>query len=813
MGGRAVTGAVWMRARSELRARWRAMLSAGLLCGLFGAAVLAMLAGAERTVNAYPGFLERHKAHDLLVDDLSFFTEIFWSPDFEALARLPYVEAAVPFTVGGFAGAGEGDFPDGVFMTGSTDPGYGRTIQRPLVVEGRLPDPDRANEISVPYFADGEPGRLHVGQTVTLVVGEEKVALTVVGKTVFPGEIPPEGEFGWAVSVTRAFLDRFGERMDFNVRAMLLRFRERGDIAQFQRDLRGLTGGKILSPDAQATHARAVEGSANLQASALRLLALFTALTGAMIVGQLLARETALASEDASVLRALGFDRWQLFRLGLVRMAPAAVTAGILALLLAWVASPIFPRGTIRTVAATRVLVFDVATLGIGALLVVTVVMLLVMIPAWRSALAFRRVESTARPSRIASAMAATRVSVPAVAGARLALERGRGRTAVPVFSSLIVVSLGVAAFVAATTFATSLDYMLGQPRLQGTTWDDVVSTIDETLPIEGQRSQEAAAALAADPDVEAVAFADTGIPMRLFTEKGPPLGVTVGGLSIQNLKGSMFSPVVAGHAPQAPDEVVLGPRMIRELGIKFDPDRPATVDIALEGTEYLRVKFRVVGQGVIPPLGNFGELGFGVMLGVEDHLQGATLDPSLIPTATDLLVRWRPGIDPEDVLARYEAEFPNLGMGEGIGTGKFADAVSFGGVKGAPFVVGGVLAALGAAALAHVIVTAIRRRRRDVAILKTIGFVRGQARRVVAWQATFTVLVATAIGMPLGVIGGRTLWIQVADGLGVIASPQIAGAVLLLVVPAVIVLANLIAAWPARTASRTPPALVLRTE
>jgi ABC-type lipoprotein release transport system permease subunit len=176
-------------------------------------------------------------------------------------------------------------------------------------------------------------------------------------------------------------------------------------------------------------------------------------------------------------------------------------------------------------------------------------------------------------------------------------------------------------------------------------------------------------------------------------------------------------------------------------------------------------------------------------------------------------LIRWRPGVDPQEVLARYRDRFPRLGEGEEITSGNFADVVNFGGVQGAPLIVGGVLAALGAAALAHVLVTAIRQRRRDVAILKTMGFVRGQARRAVAWQSTFTVLVAMAIGVPLGIGGGRFLWGRVADNIGVRSRPHVSLILIGILVPAVIVIANLIAALPARSAARTRPALVLRSE
>jgi len=82
-------------------------------------------------------------------------------------------------------------------------------------------------------------------------------------------------------------------------------------------------------------------------------------------------------------------------------------------------------------------------------------------------------------------------------------------------------------------------------------------------------------------------------------------------------------------------------------------------------------------------------------------------------------------------------------------------------------------------------------------AILKTVGFVRGQARRVVAWQATFIAMAAVVIGLPLGILIGRWLWTRVANSIGVVPQPSVTALVLVLLAPAVILLANLIAAMP----------------
>lgn len=807
--------AIWLRARAEIRGRRRALLSAAILCGLVGAAVLTTLAGARRVQAIYPRFLETHRAFDIQLSDTSFFYGVFWKPDFDALARLPYVEAAVEVFMGGVGGDLESDLPEGGLFIGSTDPDFMRTIHRPTVVEGRLPNQASEDEVAVPFFAEDDLAKFHLGDRKRLQVGDRLVEVTVVGRTVFPGELPPGPQFGFPMLVSPAFLERYRSQVGFSLPTIMIRFQQRSDAVRFQRDVRAIAAGKIVSPQEQDSHARAVQGSTNLQASALRLVALFAGLTGALIVGQLLAREFALGAEDTGVLRALGFGRSQLFLIGMLRVAPVALGGSALALVAAWLASPLLPRGTVRTIMTSQAPVFDGSILGVGAACIAAVVMLVVIVPAWRAAGAAGRARQTPdRPSRIASLVSAAGMSTPAITGARLALERGRGRTAVPVFSSLAVVSLGVAAFIAATTFASSLDGINVRPALYGKTWDAVITSWSSGEPPEDDSVPRAtAAALLQDPDITALAFADSGIPFRVFSPRGPSRGVPVSGISVENLKGSLLAPIVEGRAPERPDEVALGARMIRELGIRLDPLRPPTIQLALQGNDDHRLPFRVVGRAVIPPLGSFGEIGYGVTLVSEENLVELLAEGDRAPVVTELLVRLRPGVTVEEVVARYKTRFPTMDEGDEISIGTFADAVNFGGVQGAPLLVGGLLAALGAGALAHVLVTAIRRRRRDIAILKTMGFVRGQARRAVAWQSTFTVLVATAIGVPLGVIGGRWLWIRVADNLGALPRPEVNMRVLVFLVPAVIVLANLIAALPGRSAARTKPALVLRSE
>ena len=81
------------------------------------------------------------------------------------------------------------------------------------------------------------------------------------------------------------------------------------------------------------------------------------------------------------------------------------------------------------------------------------------------------------------------------------------------------------------------------------------------------------------------------------------------------------------------------------------------------------------------------------------------------------------------------------------------------------------ILCALATIAIAHALVTTVRRRRRELAVLKTLGFVRGQVRGTVACQAGTLTLVGLVVGVPAGILVGRFAWRLVTDALGVASS------------------------------------------
>ena len=137
-------------------------------------------------------------------------------------------------------------------------------------------------------------------------------------------------------------------------------------------------------------------------------------------------------------------------------------------------------------------------------------------------------------------------------------------------------------------------------------------------------------------------------------------------------------------------------------------------------------------------------------------------------------------------------------------------DIKNYASIRDTPLALAVVLAV---GTLAHVLLTGVRRRRRDLALLKTLGFTRRQVLGTVAWEASAFAAVALLIGLPLGVIAGRWAWAVFASAAGVSTAATVPLATVLLAIPATLLAANLIAAAPGWEAARLRPALVLRTE
>jgi hypothetical protein len=68
-------------------------------------------------------------------------------------------------------------------------------------------------------------------------------------------------------------------------------------------------------------------------------------------------------------------------------------------------------------------------------------------------------------------------------------------------------------------------------------------------------------------------------------------------------------------------------------------------------------------------------------------------------------------------------------------------------------------------------------------------------------------------IGVPVGIVLGRTLWNLFAHEIDAVPAPSVPGLVIAIIGVGALVLANVIASVPGRMAARTSTALVLREE
>jgi ABC-type lipoprotein release transport system permease subunit len=115
--------------------------------------------------------------------------------------------------------------------------------------------------------------------------------------------------------------------------------------------------------------------------------------------------------------------------------------------------------------------------------------------------------------------------------------------------------------------------------------------------------------------------------------------------------------------------------------------------------------------------------------------------------------------------------------------------------------------------AFAFTVVATVRRRRRDLALLKTLGFTRRQLSACIAWQSSVSVLTGLIIGIPLGIVFGRWLWLAFARQIGTVPFASVSVPSMVVLGVSAILLANVVAFFPGRAAARTAAAIALRAE
>jgi ABC-type antimicrobial peptide transport system permease subunit len=283
--------------------------------------------------------------------------------------------------------------------------------------------------------------------------------------------------------------------------------------------------------------------------------------------------------------------------------------------------------------------------------------------------------------------------------------------------------------------------------------------------------------------------------------------GRVVTAVSMEPKKGSVDPTLVAGRLPSADDEIALGGDTMRSIGVGIG-GRVHVGGVIGDNRPNGRVRtMRVVGEMAMPAFFfSLGKPGDGAALSLGAL---ATVEPAAAANNNGFFVRFAPDADGGAVMHAIKRRF----QGASLFPRRDSEIANLGQVSSAPIVLAAIVALMAAVTLAHTLVTSIRRRRRDLAVLKTLGFLRRQVSATVAWQATTLALLAAAVGIPLGIAAGRWGWTLFADHLSVARVSVIPILAVLLVIPAALLVANAISLFPGRSAARTQPAVVLRSE
>jgi hypothetical protein len=852
-------GVAGYRLRTTFHLRWGGYLAMVILVGLIGSLGFASLAAARRTQSSFSTFIASTNPSDLTVSVYNGGASASGNPTYDpsltaAIARLPdvrHVAAAIevtgaPLTSGGSPRIGiAGDaFPvasiDGLFFT----------QDRVAVTEGRMPSPNRPDEIVmapvlanqfgfrvgqvIPYGFYSNAQQNQPGFGTSAVPPALRVNLKVVGLASLNSEIVQDDvdTLPTVIPLTPAFTRKLlalkGEQFAGALTYGIQTRSGAATVPVVQREVAALIPPGVIATDHALTPVVAkADRSLKPISIALGVFGAVSLLAALLIAAQLMARRCRVESGDLQILRALGASPSETMLDSLVGMEVSIVIGSLLAAVIAVALSVLAPLGPVRPVDPSRGISVDWTVLGFGLVvlfvLLSAVAVLLAYSTAPHRASLRPRIRSTAG-ARVVAFTARAGLSAPGVVGVRMALEPGEGRSAVPVRSALLGAVLAVALVVTTLTFGNSLQTLVSRPALYGWNWTYLLNPVGAG---NGNVPYETLSMLQHDRYVAA----SSGVSFNEIEIDGQGVPFLV-----ENLHATVAPPILSGHGVDASHEIVLGAATMaalhKHLGqyVTLSYGAPADAPIYLPPTRLL-----IVGTATFPAIGfastvsDHTSMGTGALFafqmfpkafarGINSGSNASLNGPNLA------LVRIRSDAPPAAALASLHriAVATDKVYASASGGGDVlvvqsvqrpAEIVNYKTIGFTPTILVSGLALGAIVALALTLLASVRQRRRDLALMKSVGFVRWQLAATVAWQATVAGVVGLAIGIPLGIISGRWLWDLFARQIYAVPYPTVSVPSIFLIALGTLVLANVVAAVPARTAARTPTAVLLRAE
>ncbi len=790
----------WLRLDLHLRRRLLAVIA--LLIALSAATVLTAAAGARRGESALRRLTEPSLPATAIVLPAQ---EGF---DWDAVRAIRQVASVAPLTESGLAFEGIDQPGQSGLYALPQNAELLRSIERPVILRGRLPDPARADEAVVTSGFVRSYGK-GVGDTLVPLVDDPNLTeaaspvhrssalparIMIVGVIRSPLFSADAGAWGQIV-LSPGLMPAYLKAVDQPFFGALVRLRDgSAGIPSFRAELARVGGAAGVDTQDLAVQTHRRQRLAVFEFGVLLGFACAALIAAVFLVGQAISRHVLAGMVQLRVLRGLGMTPWQAALAATVGPLAAAVAGVGLALPAIVLASARFPIGSAAASEPAPGIRPDGLVLAAGT--VATLVAVTAV--SWVTARWELRSSATPVPDRrSAVAAAAAKVGAPvwASVGARFALEPGRGRTSVPARPALLGVTIGIAGVLAAFTFASGISEAVGNPRRFGQTLQLAAFLNGDSQP--PATVARLLAAAAADPDVRSAAdcrgnvarVAADANTVVLFTcrphDRPPEVVLT------------------DGRMPESATEIVLGVETAARLGSRVG------ARLVLAGTGSSRAVV-VTGLGFVPESWRNSHADGGWVTadgfdGLFDRADGRAV-----------FVELRRGAVTRDVQARLSRASAELTGGDQLpfdAASAPLRSTELRQLRLLPVALGLFLVILAVGSVGHALAAAVRRRRGDVAVLRALGMTRRQCRGVVATQASVLAVVGLVFGVPLGVAVGRVVWRVVADYTPVQYAPPVAMAALVLVAPLALLAANLLAAWPGQQAARLRIAHVLRAE
>jgi len=835
----------WYRYRSTFGLQLSGYLSIVLLIGLIGGVAMASVSAGRRTQSSYPTFLASTNPSNLTMAVFQASANMGPGSSLKsAIERLPDVKHVVtagtlPLIDIGANGAPRLSSLANINIVSSLD---AMTVDqdRLAILQGRAANPRRTDEIVMNAGAAHILG-VQVGQVIALgvytpaqmnlpdfgspkvkpvvLVHERLVGIVALNTQLVQDDV--DQTYG-TIFADAALTRRLAKPLSLFTPVLYgvqLRHGDRG-IAKVQSELVGLVPkGEIYEFHVASTVTSQVELAIKPESVALGAFGAMAALACLILAAQAISRLLRRGERERDILRALGASPLITVVEGLVGVLLAVGIGTIVAAVVAVALSPLGPLGPVRPVYPGAGFTVDWTVIGIG------VAALVVGLGAIMTAFSVRSLtnralngESVSGQSRAALGLQRAGIPVAGVVGVHFALESGRGRSAVPVRSIIGGTVVAVAMVVATLTFANGFSTLISRPPLYGWNWTYLLNPSNAVPP-------KALSLLNHDPQVAAWSGADY-TDLQIDGAELPIL--------LESPGAKLSPPILSGHGLETSHQIVLGAGTLNQLHDRIGDTVIVSLGTKKNAPYYIPpTPLVIVGTATLPAVGyssfvaEHTSMGTGALVPLDFTnvpFTGHSADPNLDGPEL-VFVKMRAGVGSaagrEDMqrIANaanrvFAADKNATGNSvEVLGVLRPVQIVNYRTIGSTPIFLAAGLALGAVLALGLTLASSVRRRRRELALLKTLGFTHRQLASAVAWQATTTALIGMAVGLPLGVVIGRQLWTLFARSIYAVPDPTVPALSVLIVGAGTVLFANLVAFLPGRDAARTPAALALRAE